>query len=156
MPSPCHCGPWGSTSGAGATRPSGRGATPATRILRQRYPAIEARAHTEGGEIHWGDETGVAADEHPGTGYAREGEAAVAAVPDSHIRVNMISAVTNADEPGLLRVVLYGPIPIDGDGVLLDLKFTVIGEPGSSWLEALFSRDVYRPQETRLGFFRAV
>jgi transposase len=72
--------------------------------LRQRYPAIEARAHAEGGEVHWGDETGVAADEHPGTGYAREGQAAVMEVPDRHIRINMISAVTNA---GAVQFMTY-------------------------------------------------
>jgi transposase len=72
--------------------------------LRQTYPAIEARAYAEEAEIHWGDETGVAADEHPGTGYAREGAAAVAEVPDSHIRVNMISTVTNA---GAVQFLTY-------------------------------------------------
>src|SRR6266566_2291320 len=41
--------------------------------LRQTYPAIAARAYAEGAEIHWGDEVGVAADEHLGCGYGREG-----------------------------------------------------------------------------------
>lgn len=62
--------------------------------LRQTYPAIEARAYAEGAEIHWGDETGVAADEHLGSGYARAGQTATVEVPDRHIRVNMISTVT--------------------------------------------------------------
>jgi transposase len=72
--------------------------------LRQTYPAIEARAHREGAEIHWGDETGVAADEHLGRGYARVGQAATAEVPDRHIRVNMISTVTNE---GAVRFMTY-------------------------------------------------
>jgi transposase len=72
--------------------------------LRQTYPAIEARAFREGAEIHWGDETGVAADEHPGGGYARAGQAATAQVPDSHIRVNLISTVTNE---GTVRFMTY-------------------------------------------------
>ncbi len=42
-----------------------------------------------------------------------------------------LSVVTNAMEPGLLRVVVYGAMPIDEDGVLLDLRFTAIGMPGS-------------------------
>lgn len=63
--------------------------------LRQTYPALEARAFQEGAEIYWGDETGVVADEHPRCGYARQGQAATMAVPDSHVRVNMISTVTN-------------------------------------------------------------
>jgi transposase len=72
--------------------------------LRQTYPALEARAFREGAEIHWGDETGVAADEHPGCGYARVGQAATAEVPDSHIRVNLISTVTNE---GTVRFMTY-------------------------------------------------
>jgi len=72
--------------------------------LRQTYPAIEARAYTEGAEIHWGDETGVAADEHPGGGYARAGQTATVEVPDSHIRVNLISTVTNT---GAVRFMTY-------------------------------------------------
>jgi transposase len=72
--------------------------------LRQTYPALEARAFREGAEIHWGDETGVAADEHPGCGYARVGQAATAQVPDSHIRVNLISTVTNE---GTVRFMTY-------------------------------------------------
>jgi transposase len=63
--------------------------------LEETYPALEKRAQEEGAEIHWGDETGVAADEHPGYGYAREGRPAQAEVPDCHIRVNMISTITN-------------------------------------------------------------
>ena len=40
-------------------------------------------------------------------------------------------AVANAKEPGLLRVAVYGPMPIVGNGVLLNLKFTTVGIPGS-------------------------
>jgi transposase len=63
--------------------------------LEETYPALEKRAEEEDAEIHWCDETGVAADEHPGYGYAREGLPAVVEVPDRHIRVNMISTITN-------------------------------------------------------------
>jgi len=72
--------------------------------LRQTYPAIAARAYAEGAEIHWGDEVGVAADEHLGCGYGREGRAVTAEVPDNHIRVNMISTVTNQ---GAVRFLTY-------------------------------------------------
>lgn len=41
-------------------------------------------------------------------------------------------AVTNAIQPGILRVVVYGPKPISADGVLLNLKFTAVGEKGST------------------------
>jgi hypothetical protein len=39
--------------------------------------------------------------------------------------------ITNAPEPGLLRVVIYGPMPIDENGILLNLRFTAVGSPGS-------------------------
>lgn len=42
-----------------------------------------------------------------------------------------LSIVVNAHEPGLLRVVAYGAVPIDRDGVLLNLRFTAIGSAGA-------------------------
>jgi transposase len=72
--------------------------------LEQVYPQIEAQAAAEGATIYWCDETGVAADEHPGVGYARQGQAATVEVPDSHIRVNMISAISNE---GAVRFMTY-------------------------------------------------
>ncbi|MBK8467294.1 MAG: hypothetical protein IPL32_15865 [Chloracidobacterium sp.] len=42
-----------------------------------------------------------------------------------------LSVVANATEPGLLRVVVYGAFPIDQNGVLLNLRFTVVGTAGS-------------------------
>src|SRR5512142_2844864 len=65
------------------------------RWLEETYPAIAARAKREGAEIYWCDETGVAADEHPRYGYAREGDPATMEVPDTHIRINQISAISN-------------------------------------------------------------
>jgi uncharacterized delta-60 repeat protein len=38
-----------------------------------------------------------------------------------------LSAVTNPIEPGLLRVVIYGPAVINEDGVLVNLKFAAVG-----------------------------
>jgi transposase len=63
--------------------------------LEETYPAIEVQAFREGAEILWTDEVGVAADHHPGTGYARQGERATMDVPRPHIRVNQISAIGN-------------------------------------------------------------
>ncbi len=42
-----------------------------------------------------------------------------------------LSVVTNAMEPGLLRVVVYGVKPIENDCVLLNLRFTAVGKPGA-------------------------
>lgn len=51
--------------------------------------------------------------------------------------------VTNVLEPGLLRVIVYGPMPIDEDGVLLNLRFTSIGKRGAvsplSWERVMFN-----------------
>jgi len=40
-------------------------------------------------------------------------------------------SVTNVIEPGLLRVVMYGPLPIDENQTLLRLRFTAVGNSGS-------------------------
>jgi len=72
--------------------------------LEVTYPAIERRAAEEGAEIFWCDETGVAADEHPARGYSREGQPAVMEVPQPHIRMNQISAISNA---GAVRFMTY-------------------------------------------------
>jgi transposase len=72
--------------------------------LEETYPAIEARAAKEGAEIHWCDEVGVAADEHPARGYAPQGERATMDVPDRHIRANQISTITNT---GQVRFMTY-------------------------------------------------
>jgi hypothetical protein len=42
-----------------------------------------------------------------------------------------LSVVTNAIDPGLLRVVVYGAMPIDENGVLLNFRFTAVGAAGS-------------------------
>lgn len=41
-------------------------------------------------------------------------------------------AVSNSPEPGLLKVALFGPMPINGKGLLLNLRFSVIGSDGNS------------------------
>jgi transposase len=72
--------------------------------LEEIYPAIEQRAAQEGAEIYWCDEVGVAADQHPACGYAPQGEPATLAVPDRHIRVNQIAAITPT---GKVRFMTY-------------------------------------------------
>lgn len=72
--------------------------------LEETYPRIEEQARQEEAEILWGDETGVAADEYPRRGYARQGQPATLAVPDPHIRINLISAISNE---GTLRFMTY-------------------------------------------------
>jgi transposase len=72
--------------------------------LLETYPAIEAQAEQQDAEILWTDEVGVAADHHPGCGYARQGERATMEVPGPHIRVNQISAISNE---GTVRFMTY-------------------------------------------------
>ena len=62
--------------------------------LEETDPALARRAAREGAPILWGAEVGVAADGFPGRGYARVGQAATAAVPGPHTRVNPIAAVS--------------------------------------------------------------
>jgi transposase len=66
--------------------------------LEETYPATEERAAEEAADIYWCDETGTAADEHPGYGDARHGQAAEVEVPDPHLRRNQISAISNSGE----------------------------------------------------------
>ena len=72
--------------------------------LEETYPALAARAEQEGAEIHWCDEVGVAADEHPARGYAPQGERLTMDVPDRHIRANQISTISNE---GKVRFMTY-------------------------------------------------
>lgn len=74
------------------------------RWLHETYPDLARKAEDEGADILWCDETGVAADEYPGYGYAREGRRATLEVPRPHIRINLISAISNG---GLLRFMTY-------------------------------------------------
>ncbi|MBK8465234.1 MAG: hypothetical protein IPL32_05330 [Chloracidobacterium sp.] len=43
-----------------------------------------------------------------------------------------LTSVVNAREPGLLRVAIYGPMPIDENGLLLNLRFVAVGTPDSA------------------------
>jgi transposase len=72
--------------------------------LETTYPAIERRATKEGGEIHWGDETGVRSTCQHSRGYARPGETPELIVPGSRFSVNMISTITNQ---GKVRWMIY-------------------------------------------------
>jgi hypothetical protein len=54
-----------------------------------------------------------------------------------------LSVVVNNSEAGLLKVAVYGPIPIASDGILLNLRFTAVGAPGSvsplTWERIVFN-----------------
>jgi len=61
--------------------------------LEEEYPAIEARAHREKAEIHWGDETGISNRDQIGRGYAPKGKTPTRKHPGKRERINMISTV---------------------------------------------------------------
>ena len=67
------------------------------RWLDEQYPAIEARAKREGGEIHWGDETGLRSD-------SQKGKTPAIRLSAKRVSMNMISSVTNQ---GKVRFMLF-------------------------------------------------
>ena len=65
---------WGYTSKRPGRHARGQDADEVREWLDSTYPEIEARAAREGADIHWGDETGLSSNAHPGRGYARVGQ----------------------------------------------------------------------------------
>jgi transposase len=95
---------WGYTSKRPARHARQQDPDEVEEWLLETYPAIEAQAQREQAEILWADEVGAAADQHPGYGYARVGERATMEVPQPHIRVNQISAISSE---GAVRFMTY-------------------------------------------------
>lgn len=64
--------------------------------LDQQYPAIEAQAKAEGGEMHWGDETALVNTDSRGRRYSPKGRTPVArVVGGTREKFSMIATVTN-------------------------------------------------------------
>jgi transposase len=64
--------------------------------LQQQYPAIEARAKAEAGEVHWGDETALVNTDVRGRSYAPKGQTPVTrSVGGTRQKLSMISTVNN-------------------------------------------------------------
>jgi hypothetical protein len=72
--------------------------------LNRDYPAIAAQAKAEGGEIHWGDETGVSNQANYGRSFAPQGCTPVIRRSATRFAYSMISTVTNR---GTLRFMIY-------------------------------------------------
>jgi transposase len=72
--------------------------------LEKTYPEIERRAAAEGGEIHWGDETGVRSTCQHSRGYSHPGDTPALTVAGSRFSVNMISTIT---AQGQVRWMIY-------------------------------------------------
>jgi len=91
--------------------------------LLDTYPDIEEQAAKEDAEILWTDEVGVQGDHHPGRGYGPVGERITLEVPATHVRVNMISAISNE---GTVRFMTY-PGMLNAAVFLLFLERLVAG-----------------------------
>ena len=64
--------------------------------LDETYPSIASRAKSEGGEIHWGDETALVNTDVRGRSYAPKGKTPVTmAVGGTRQKLSMIASVTN-------------------------------------------------------------
>lgn len=64
--------------------------------IDERYPEIEKRAKSEGGEIHWGDETALVNTDSRGRSYAPVGKTPVTkVVGGTREKLSMIATVTN-------------------------------------------------------------
>jgi len=72
--------------------------------LETDYPRIREQAKEEGGEIYWGDETGLRTDCQHGRGYSPKGKTPVVSLNARRESINMISAITNQ---GLVRFRLF-------------------------------------------------
>ncbi|MDR0380306.1 MAG: IS630 family transposase [Candidatus Accumulibacter sp.] len=72
-----------------------------TNRMGKTYPGIAARAKEEGGEIFFGDETGL---QNTAKGYAPVGQTPVLQATSKKMKINMLSAISNH---GKLRFVLY-------------------------------------------------
>src|SRR3954465_2250096 len=95
---------WGFTPQVPVRKAYKQGPKAVAEWLEKKYPEIESRAAKEGGEIHWGDETGVRSTCQHSRGYARPGDTPELTVPGGRFSVNMISTLTNR---GKVRWMIY-------------------------------------------------
>ena len=79
--------------------------------LDEEYPGIARKAHKEGAEILWGDETGISSEDNRGRGYAPKGQTPVVYGPGKRFSASMISAINNQ---GKMRFMVYeGALRVD-------------------------------------------
>lgn len=72
--------------------------------LETEYSVIKQRAKQEGGEIAWGDESGLRSDAQVGRGYAPAGQTPEIQLNTQRVRVNYIASISNQ---GNVRFRLY-------------------------------------------------
>lgn len=72
--------------------------------MEQEYPQIQKKAKNEGGEIYWGDETGIQNDAYRAKGFAPKGKTLVIKMQAKREKISMVSAITNR---GKVRFMIY-------------------------------------------------
>ncbi len=95
---------WGYTPKKPRRKAKGQDPEKLREWLENIYPAIAEAAANEGGEIHWGDEKGVGANEFCGRGYAPIGETPEIEVAAHPCQMNVASTITN---DGNVRFMTY-------------------------------------------------
>jgi transposase len=86
---------WGFTPQKPVRRAYERDPEAVRQWLREKYPAILARAKRDGAEIHWGDEMGLRSDHQAGRSWGRRGQTPVIPGTGKRFGCNMISTITN-------------------------------------------------------------
>lgn len=89
---------WGFTSQKPAVRVYERSEPAVRRWLDEDYPAIAARAKTEGAGIWWADETGLRSRSYTGRSYSPRGTTPLTRGSGKYFGCNLISALTNKGE----------------------------------------------------------
>ena len=95
---------WGYTAKVPRRHAGGRTPRRCGEWLEETYPAIAARAGGRGPRSTGATRPAWRPTSIPGYGYAREGDPATMEVPDTHIRINQISAISNE---GTVRFMTY-------------------------------------------------
>ena len=86
---------WGFTPQKPAKQAYERNPKLVQKWLDEEYPEILKRAKQDGATIYWADEAGVKNHCQHGRSYAPKGETPVQASTGKHLKLNMISAITN-------------------------------------------------------------
>ena len=95
---------WGFTPQKPAKRAYEQCSKAVQKWLDEEYPFIKKRAKLFGGEIYWGDETGIRNQCQHTRGYAPKGQTPIIKTQAKRLSFNMISAITNQ---GMVRFMTY-------------------------------------------------
>lgn len=86
---------WGFTPQKPTQRAYQRNDAAVIKWKEETYPAIKAQAEAEGGEIFWGDQTGIKSNPSAPHGYAPKGKTPIAKFNGVKEKINMMSCISN-------------------------------------------------------------